>query len=178
MVSNAPPASFLSQPLLTPPRSPRGQQQEGGTTSTSKPPRPRSRPLVLSDGKAPNQDSSSTPHRPAPRPPPTPSSPSVGRKQQADVSPVSRQQPASPGRRATPTPNHSKPATPVSPQPSPPPNHQSAAELAGDHEESKSQFSMYLKMYNFKAFKDKMNKMPTNGKRGSGGSAQARKSPS
>lgn len=164
---------------MTPPRSPRGRQQDGRTASTSKPPRPRSRPPVLSDGRGPHQESSSTPHRVMPRPPPSTSSPSVGRKQQAETShgqqsPVPRQQPAFSGRRATQTPNHSKAATPGSS----PKNHSAAAELAGDEEESKSQFSVYLKMYNFKTLKDKMNKVPPNSSKGSGGGTQARKSSS
>lgn len=184
----SPTAKDGQKPSPTPPRSPRGQQPEGGTASTSKPPRPRSRPTVLSDGKAPHQDGSSPPHRLAARPPPLTSSPSVGRKQQADVShgqqsPVSRQPPVSLGRQAAQTPNHSKPATPLSPQhSSPPKNPPAASEQAGDQDVGKSQFGLYLKMYNFKALKDKMSKTPTYNKKGSGGGSspgtQTRKSSS
>lgn len=196
----------LFQPVPATPRTPRAQQQDGGAASSSaqsKPPRPPAGPRPSgsrqagshSESKTPHggqQDNSSPPLRPPSRTPPLPS-PTPGRKHQADIShgqqsPVSRHPPASPGRaKGGQTLNQHSQAKPLASffhnsaqQHSPPSKNQSVSpEEAGGQEEGKTGFGISLRMYNFKAIKDRISKMPTQSKKGSSSpTAHTRKSSS
>lgn len=196
----------LFQPVPTAPRTPRTQQQDGGaapSSAQSKPPRPPVGPRPSescqagshSESKTPHgghQDNTSPPHKPPSSPPPL-SSPTPGRKHQADIShgqqsSVSRHPPTSPGRaKGGQTLNQHPQAKPTASffhnsaqQHSPPSKTQSVSpEEAGGQEEGKIGFGISLRMYNFKAIKDKMSKVPTQSKKGSSNpTAHARKSSS